>query len=262
MSEHERERRLSASIPPPIERPPGDPLDDERPRLLPRGSNGPYRDMNVSLRKIPTYKSFATVKKATLKNNYLELAIDTSSLVQATVHIDGKENIDVKSGITSISSIAKRDETIMVGIGQTKAIGPLVKRQPTPPEGGFSVVLELKSVDNFKEDAITHMYYYGTVSFDGVVTWTTERISFGGPVHTAQALYGSPKPVLTDGDECVICLTNPKEVVILHCRHVCLCKACATITSSTWSYQCPVCRGRVSAMCALADADYDDGIAD
>ncbi|CAJ1452571.1 unnamed protein product [Effrenium voratum] len=51
--------------------------------------------------------------------------------------------------------------------------------------------------------------------------------------------------------ECVICLEKPKEVAILHCRHVCLCFSCAQITSSTWSFQCPVCRGRVAGMVGL-----------
>merc|ERR1712185_435890 len=46
-----------------------------------------------------------------------------------------------------------------------------------------------------------------------------------------------------EGTECVICLTNPRDTVVLHCRHVCLCSTCAAVTSSTWSFQCPVCRG-------------------
>lgn len=57
-----------------------------------------------------------------------------------------------------------------------------------------------------------------------------------------------------DGGECVICLSRPREVVILHCKHVCLCTSCAKITSSTWSFQCPVCRGRVAAMVNLQNS--------
>eukprot|EP00913_Durusdinium_trenchii_P026172 g24553.t1 len=56
-----------------------------------------------------------------------------------------------------------------------------------------------------------------------------------------------------EGGDCVICLSNPREVAILHCRHVCLCTSCAKVTSSTWSFQCPVCRGRVAAMVGLRD---------
>lgn len=55
-----------------------------------------------------------------------------------------------------------------------------------------------------------------------------------------------------EGGECVICLTNPRDVAILHCRHVCLCSSCAAVTSSTWSFQCPVCRGRVAAMIGVS----------
>jgi len=94
---------------------------------------------------------------------------------------------------------------------------------------------------------------------------TQQRIRCGNVVRTLQALYGTmPAPkamtnIPTDssagldgeGGECVICLSKPREVVILHCRHVCLCKSCATITSSTWSFQCPVCRGRVAAMVGM-----------
>ena len=51
--------------------------------------------------------------------------------------------------------------------------------------------------------------------------------------------------------ECVVCLTEPRSVVVLHCKHVCLCRQCASVTSSTWSYQCPICRGRVAAFVGL-----------
>lgn len=55
--------------------------------------------------------------------------------------------------------------------------------------------------------------------------------------------------------ECVVCLTAPREVAVLHCKHVCLCKPCASVTSSTWSYQCPICRGRVAAFVGIECID-------
>jgi len=84
-----------------------------------------------------------------------------------------------------------------------------------------------------------------------------------GQQYQQQALYGVlPHPKLLrsgtsstelanptgESGDCVICLSKPRCVAILHCRHVCLCKSCAAITSSTWSFQCPVCRGHVAAM--------------
>mmetsp|Transcript_24002 Transcript_24002/g.55406 ORF Transcript_24002/g.55406 Transcript_24002/m.55406 type:complete len:327 (+) Transcript_24002:177-1157(+) len=68
-----------------------------------------------------------------------------------------------------------------------------------------------------------------------------------------EALYGTlarkSQGEAEESGECVICLTKPREVAILHCRHVCLCRSCAMITSSTWTIACPVCRGHVAGMC-------------
>ena len=45
----------------------------------------------------------------------------------------------------------------------------------------------------------------------------------------------------TDTAECVICLTDPKEVAVYPCRHLCLCMACAEALPSQ-SNKCPICR--------------------
>jgi len=80
-----------------------------------------------------------------------------------------------------------------------------------------------------------------------------------------QQLFGAVMPPYANTDawagggapnepqECVVCLTAPREVAVLHCKHVCLCKPCASVTSSTWSYQCPICRGRVAAFVGIED---------
>jgi len=94
-----------------------------------------------------------------------------------------------------------------------------------------------------------------------------QLVKCGPIVRCLDALYGTlPNPRRTndtaggtaasgadEGGDCVICLCKPREVVILHCRHVCLCMSCAKVTSSTWSFQCPVCRGRVAAMVGLEE---------
>ncbi|KAJ9180203.1 hypothetical protein P3X46_008479 [Hevea brasiliensis] len=43
------------------------------------------------------------------------------------------------------------------------------------------------------------------------------------------------------GKECVICLTKPKDTVILPCRHMCLCSVCAKVLR-LHSNKCPICR--------------------
>jgi hypothetical protein len=42
-------------------------------------------------------------------------------------------------------------------------------------------------------------------------------------------------------NECVICYTNPRNTVILPCRHLCICNECANIVR-TQTNKCPLCR--------------------
>jgi hypothetical protein len=40
-----------------------------------------------------------------------------------------------------------------------------------------------------------------------------------------------------NGAECTVCLTEPKDTVLLPCRHLCVCKTCFSHID-----KCPVCR--------------------
>lgn len=39
---------------------------------------------------------------------------------------------------------------------------------------------------------------------------------------------------------CVVCLTNPREVITLDCGHICMCSDCAQVLPEP--HKCPVCR--------------------
>jgi E3 ubiquitin-protein ligase MGRN1 len=44
-----------------------------------------------------------------------------------------------------------------------------------------------------------------------------------------------------DSTECVICMTDPKEVAVYPCRHMCMCLTCAEALPSQ-NNKCPMCR--------------------
>jgi hypothetical protein len=46
---------------------------------------------------------------------------------------------------------------------------------------------------------------------------------------------------------CVICLTNEKDTAVIPCRHLCLCKDCAS-TLMQHTPKCPVCRGPIAQL--------------
>lgn len=47
----------------------------------------------------------------------------------------------------------------------------------------------------------------------------------------------------SDSLECVICLTNPREVILLNCGHICVCIDC--VQALPRPMKCPVCRQNV-----------------
>ncbi|XP_061711907.1 mitochondrial E3 ubiquitin protein ligase 1-like [Cydia pomonella] len=42
---------------------------------------------------------------------------------------------------------------------------------------------------------------------------------------------------------CVVCIENPKQIILLPCGHVCLCEDC----SDRITEQCPICRERIES---------------
>lgn len=125
-------------------------------------------------------------------------------------------------------------------------------------EADASSIKTQRSMLRLHEDKETVQVVRQTVQV-GSITRNLEALY--GTMPNAKAVSGGGSPVERssgnedpDGGDCVICLSKPRDVAILHCRHVCLCTSCAKITSSTWSFQCPVCRGRVAAMVGLASS--------
>lgn len=51
---------------------------------------------------------------------------------------------------------------------------------------------------------------------------------------------------LREDQLCVVCRTNPREIILLPCGHVCLCEDCSDDITS----DCPVCRAPISQKAA------------
>jgi Zinc finger, C3HC4 type (RING finger) len=45
----------------------------------------------------------------------------------------------------------------------------------------------------------------------------------------------------TTQPECVVCLSGPKDTIVLPCRHLCVCKECA-LRVRRQTRKCPICR--------------------
>mmetsp|Transcript_19787 Transcript_19787/g.37756 ORF Transcript_19787/g.37756 Transcript_19787/m.37756 type:complete len:391 (-) Transcript_19787:132-1304(-) len=52
----------------------------------------------------------------------------------------------------------------------------------------------------------------------------------------------SPQEDEEDRHACVVCMDRRRTVVLLPCRHMCICKECATVLFQTSPQRCPLCR--------------------
>jgi len=74
----------------------------------------------------------------------------------------------------------------------------------------------------------------------GQETYESREI-FGGESHDPAVL----------GQDCVICMSEPRDTAVMPCRHMCLCGSCAETMRSRVqyrSYRCPICRERVASL--------------
>ncbi|KAG8370158.1 hypothetical protein BUALT_Bualt14G0088200 [Buddleja alternifolia] len=58
------------------------------------------------------------------------------------------------------------------------------------------------------------------------------------------------------GKECVICMTEPKDIAVLPCRHMCMCGSCAKALRLQ-SNKCPICREIIEALLEIKIDNID-----
>lgn len=77
---------------------------------------------------------------------------------------------------------------------------------------------------------------------------TSTRLLGGGKVaghqaatHTSTTTSTTARGTLMYDSHCIICMDNLKTVLLIPCRHLCLCSTCA-INSYSYQHKCPICR--------------------
>eukprot|EP01102_Stenamoeba_stenopodia_P011585 TRINITY_DN3577_c0_g1_i1.p1 TRINITY_DN3577_c0_g1~~TRINITY_DN3577_c0_g1_i1.p1 ORF type:complete len:360 (-),score=56.44 TRINITY_DN3577_c0_g1_i1:125-1204(-) len=79
-------------------------------------------------------------------------------------------------------------------------------------------------------------------------------IQYGGAVYLVHDLYGSDAAGgdADSGRECVICMSDPRDITVWPCNHLCLCSACAELFRFQTD-KCPICRSSVKALLKMVD---------
>ncbi|KAL9161522.1 hypothetical protein ABFS82_07G026400 [Erythranthe guttata] len=67
----------------------------------------------------------------------------------------------------------------------------------------------------------------------------------GDVCYELREIYGLGKS--GPGKDCVVCMTEPKDIALLPCRHMCMCSGCAKALRLQ-SNKCPICRETIEAV--------------
>lgn len=68
-----------------------------------------------------------------------------------------------------------------------------------------------------------------------------QKLIINGQALEIHEMYGLSK---NEGSECIICMTDQKDTVVMPCKHLCMCYTCANTLRERAGANCPVCRGR------------------
>ena len=81
----------------------------------------------------------------------------------------------------------------------------------------------------------------------------TETVANSDTVQNVQVGQGEGDPdAYANERECIVCLVNERNVVLLECGHICVCVDCAEILPIP--RKCPMCRSRVTRVVSLYQA--------
>eukprot|EP01129_Flabellula_baltica_P008361 TRINITY_DN3311_c0_g1_i1.p1 TRINITY_DN3311_c0_g1~~TRINITY_DN3311_c0_g1_i1.p1 ORF type:complete len:315 (-),score=60.71 TRINITY_DN3311_c0_g1_i1:50-994(-) len=80
----------------------------------------------------------------------------------------------------------------------------------------------------------------------GYITVDKQVITMEGEAYNTYEIYGMSS-TKEETEECVICLTEQRDTIVIPCRHFCVCHGCAEVLKYQ-SNKCPICRAQTSTM--------------
>eukprot|EP00123_Amoebidium_parasiticum_P018120 comp24108_c1_seq2/m.43607 comp24108_c1_seq2/g.43607 ORF comp24108_c1_seq2/g.43607 comp24108_c1_seq2/m.43607 type:complete len:408 (-) comp24108_c1_seq2:508-1731(-) len=99
-----------------------------------------------------------------------------------------------------------------------------------------------------------------------------QKITVYGSSYMLQEIYGMEEVPHTGGDDadsddedenrtCVVCMSDHRDTLVLPCRHLCLCAACAQVLRNQ-AAKCPICRAPFHSLLQLSVAKQAVGAED
>uniref|UniRef100_A0AC35G5V9 RING-type E3 ubiquitin transferase n=1 Tax=Panagrolaimus sp. PS1159 TaxID=55785 RepID=A0AC35G5V9_9BILA len=140
-------------------------------------------------------------------------------------------------------------------------------------DGGhyFPIVIEVRSVSNTEQSLPVHVQATmcsidksSDASASLILKPLKQKIIADGVTYLLQEVYGienkesTTRTIDENSAECIICMANPRDTVILPCRHLCICNGCAE-TLRFKLQNCPICRSPFKALFKFTPSSGENG---
>jgi hypothetical protein len=217
---------------------------------------------------------FATTEKPDPESPGLGGAMFVSQSAQLPIHaiLGGKLEIGSNVRYTTPASQAfdvERYASHLTHSDTAAANYPIVVQlsYDVPKEQEEASASDEKGKEKEKEvpkNPIRRQYTYAQISTstdNGVTTYKVkpirQRLQVDGNLYEVEDIYGMDSggpsavegqvvdgavdQVEVEGEQCVICLANDRDTIVMPCRHLCLCGDCAEVLRRQTN-KCPICR--------------------
>jgi len=132
----------------------------------------------------------------------------------------------------------------------------LYKEYITPTSSGFPIAIALQTISEEDGSSTQTQTQYTFASLLHCADDTYEikvvqqKIQYLGQVYSLHEIYGVDHTGEREGEgsrECIVCLSEARDTVVLPCRHMCLCNGCAELMRLQTN-KCPICRSPVRSL--------------
>ena len=198
-----------------------------------------------------------------LTSTYDKFEPSTSGFMQ---HMTDRIFGDVHEGI-HVSEEMLLCDTLLLGIGQVALVDGKVHLRP--PESGYKYILTqitkteiIRRLEN-RQKVFKFFTYITALIGAGIVVYIVRKHYKAWKLKRENERFleemknvrlerdrgrtergnGNANGNSEDDNTCVICLTNPREVILLNCGHICACAECVVVLPRPM--MCPVCRQAV-----------------
>jgi hypothetical protein len=135
-----------------------------------------------------------------------------------------------------------------------------------PGENEYGVVIRIENVARERKQKKICYYYFNFVTDSPgrhrapnekiTLKWIRQKMEYNNQAFEVQEIYGIDASVNNQANiedtekDCVICMSEKIDTIILTCRHMCLCLSCAKSLSKMGEdskKKCPVCRNCIDS---------------